>query len=86
MTEFRLQYIWGNHWTVIHSSDNPSDMIEHILNRLPEMADAMNGTKHYFAIVQYINNNPRSSWHGTPEELLEVIKEISDSWLSLASQ
>ena len=88
MFEYRLIFHWdAEHWTCICSGDMPVDIDRYIDNNLAEMQEAMEVSEDaYFSIEHYSYDAPMKIWHGTPEELLEVIKEISDSYLSLAFQ
>lgn len=76
MTEYKLLYHWdAGHWTCITASDNSVDICKYIKNNLAEMQEAMEVSEDaYFSI-----ENDTVVWRGTPEELLEVIKEIVES-------
>lgn len=84
--EYRLVYHWdAEHWTCIAASDIPVDICEYFKKNLSEMKEAMEVSEDaYFSIEHWYYNAPMNIWHGTPEELLEVIKEISDDWLDMA--
>lgn len=86
--EYRLIYHWdAEHWTCITTGDTPVDICDYVKKHLEEMQEAMEVSEDaYFSIEHRYSRAPMNIWHGTPEELLEVIKEISDSWLSLAFQ
>lgn len=86
MTEYRLIFHWdAEHWTCISAGDIPVDIYQYIKKNLVEMQDAMEVSEDaYFSIEYYYSKAPMNIWHGTPEELLEVIKEISDDWLDMA--
>ena len=88
MSEYRLLYHWdAEHWTCITTGTIPPDIHTYINNNRAEMQEAMEVSEDaYFSIEHYSYDAPMKIWHGTPEELLEVIKEISDSYLSLAFQ
>lgn len=86
--EYRLIYHWdAEHWTCITTGDIPVDIYEYIKKNLAEMQDGMEVSEDaYFSIEHWYYNAPMKIWHGAPEELLEIIKEITDDWLSRAFQ
>lgn len=89
VSEYRLLYHWdAEHWICVCSGGMPVDIYQYIKKNLVDMQDAMEVSEDaYFSIEHCYTEGPMNIWHGTPEELLEVIKEISDSWwLSLACQ
>lgn len=84
---YRLTYHWdAEHWTCITVGD-PVDVYQYIKKNLAEMQEAMEVSEDaYFSIERRFYNTSTHIWHGTPEELLEIVEEISDSWLSRAFQ
>lgn len=83
--EYRLIYHWdAEHWTCITTGD-PVDIHQYIKNNLVEMQDGMEVSEDaYFSIEYYFHKVPMNIWQGTPEELLEISKEITDNWLDKA--
>lgn len=88
MKEYRLLYHWDpEHWTCITTGDIPVDIYQYIKNNLAEMQDGMEVSEDaYFSIEYHVYGDIKTIWIGSPGELLRMIKEISDSWLSLAFQ
>lgn len=88
VSEYRLLYHWdAEHWTCITTGDIPVDIYKYIESNLAEMQEAMEVSEDaYFSIEHYCYDAPMKIWHGTPEELLAIIKEIADAWLALAFQ
>ena len=84
--EYRLIFHWdAEHWTCICSGDMPVDIDRYIDNNLAEMQEAMEVSEDaYFSIEHLYCNAAMRIWHGTPEEMAEIIREITDEWLSKA--
>lgn len=93
MFEYRLIYRWdADHWTCISTGD-PVDIYTYINKHLEEMRDAAaqtleeEGIAECFAIVYYYSSTVvrvTRKWQGTPDKIVEVVRKITDDWLSKA--
>lgn len=93
MPEYRLIYRWSpDHWTRIATGDIPVDICQYVKKHLEEMQDAAaqtleeEGIAECFAIEYYYGRTLVNKWEGTPDDIHEVIRKITDDWLSRAFQ
>ena len=93
MCEYRLNYRWdAGHWTCICAGDMPTDIDKYINKHLEDMRDAAaqtleeEGISECFTIEYYYGRTLVSKWEGTPDRIYEVIRKITDDWLSRAFQ
>lgn len=88
MPEYRLIHHWdAEHWTCITSGDSPPDIDTYINNNLAEMQEAMEVSEDaYFSIEYYYGGTLVKAWHGTPDDIHEVISKITNDWLDRAFQ
>lgn len=93
MPEYRLIYSWDTvHWTCICAGDMPVDIDQYINKHLEDMRDAAaqtleeEGIAECFAIEYYYGKSLVRKWEGTPDRIHEVIRKITDDWLSRAFQ
>lgn len=74
--EYRIIFNYdGGHWTAITGSDKPEDIIKYINSNIAEMQEAIDDAEdNSFCIKKYNNGDLVGEWYGSPEELLEVMK------------
>lgn len=91
MPEYRLIYHWdAEHWTRIATGDIPVDICKYVEKHLEEMRDAAaqtleeEGIAECFAIEYYYGRTLVRKWCDTPDNIFEVIRKITDDWLSRA--
>lgn len=88
MFEYRLIYCWDTvHWTCIAASDIPVDICEYFKKNLAEMQEAMEVSEDAHYIIEYhYGATLVKAWHGTPDEMANIIRKITDDWLDRAFQ